>query len=222
MIDEDARDLAVPRRAWPMRQQGDRHRSCCAVGDVLAITEYFVVRERLQPAPRATPSSTRSRRSCKASLGRSPLRVEGVREQQWVLIDYGDVVVHVFLDEIRDFYEIERLYTDVPEGRLGRRRRLPNGRRRALARRVRSVVNRRRLIGIVVGRFGAIAQLVERFHGMEEVRGSIPLSSTPKPQVSGLGFLRLQATGEGGDLNGDLLVPTLGVESGSCLTLWLR
>jgi ribosome-associated protein len=47
--------------------------------------------------------------------GRSPLRSEGVRENQWVLVDYGDVVVHVFLAEVREFYEIERLYTDVPK-----------------------------------------------------------------------------------------------------------
>jgi len=47
--------------------------------------------------------------------GRSPLRVEGVAEQQWVLIDYGDAVVHVFSDEIRAYYEIERLYRDVPK-----------------------------------------------------------------------------------------------------------
>ena len=51
----------------------------------------------------------------KAATGRSPLRTEGASEQQWVLIDYGDVVVHVFLDEIRRFYEIERLYRDVPQ-----------------------------------------------------------------------------------------------------------
>ena len=41
------------------------------------------------------------------------MRSEGVREQEWVLLDYGDVVIHVFLEEIRGFYEIERLYGDV-------------------------------------------------------------------------------------------------------------
>ena len=45
---------------------------------------------------------------------RSPLRIEGLTEQQWVLIDYGDVVVHVFTEETRAYYEIERLYRDVP------------------------------------------------------------------------------------------------------------
>ena len=84
------------------------------VGDVLGVTEYFVV------------ASASNRRLVNAVVEgieeqvrflteRSPLRVEGFREQQWVLMDYGDVVVHVFLSEIRDFYEIERLYTDVPK-----------------------------------------------------------------------------------------------------------
>jgi ribosome-associated protein len=37
-----------------------------------------------------------------------------VSQQQWILIDYGSVVVHVFDDDTRRFYEIERLYSDVP------------------------------------------------------------------------------------------------------------
>ena len=41
------------------------------------------------------------------------MRTEGIREQQWTLIDYGDVVVHVFLESVREFYEIERLYMDA-------------------------------------------------------------------------------------------------------------
>jgi ribosome-associated protein len=51
----------------------------------------------------------------RAELGRSPIRVEGLAEQMWVLVDYGDVVVHVFAEEIRMYYEIERLYRDVPK-----------------------------------------------------------------------------------------------------------
>ena len=45
---------------------------------------------------------------------RRPLRTEGLPDLQWVLLDYGDVVVHVFAEEQRRFYEIERLYRDVP------------------------------------------------------------------------------------------------------------
>ncbi len=82
------------------------------VGDVLAITEYFVVvdapnRRLVRTIVDAVEESVRS------ATGRSPIRVEGLNEQQWVLMDYGDVVVHVFLDEVRRFYEIERLYRDV-------------------------------------------------------------------------------------------------------------
>ena len=82
------------------------------VGDVVGITEYFVV---------ASASNVRQVGAVTdAVLGdiriladRGPLRSEGTREKQWVLIDYGDVIVHIFVDEARRFYEIERLYKDI-------------------------------------------------------------------------------------------------------------
>ena len=83
------------------------------VGDVLAIAGYFVIlgasNVRLV---RAVADEVEAK--VKEEFGRSPVRIEGLREAQWTLIDYGDVVVHVFLDSIREFYEIERLYMDSP------------------------------------------------------------------------------------------------------------
>ena len=113
MIDEEARDLAVS-----AAQIADAHHAndvmVLHVGDVLALTEYFVIasasNKRLVGAIVEEVEA-----QLKVLLDRAPIRVEGVRENQWVLVDYGDVIVHVFLGEIRDFYEIERLYTDVPK-----------------------------------------------------------------------------------------------------------
>jgi ribosome-associated protein len=46
--------------------------------------------------------------------GLLPRRVEGLTESRWVLMDYLDVVVHVFTPETRDFYRLESLWGDVP------------------------------------------------------------------------------------------------------------
>jgi len=47
-------------------------------------------------------------------LGAKPLRREGERFRRWVLLDYVDLVVHIFLQEDRDYYELERLWKDAP------------------------------------------------------------------------------------------------------------
>ncbi len=42
-----------------------------------------------------------------------PLRLEGRTEGEWVLVDFGDIIVHIFQDEARDFYSLERLWGDA-------------------------------------------------------------------------------------------------------------
>lgn len=113
MIDLEARQLAV-RAAQVADAEHATDVVVLHVGDVLGVTEYFVIGSA---SNRRLVSSIVEdvEEQLKLDPGRAPARVEGFREQQWVLMDYGDVVVHVFLAEIRDFYEIERLYTDVPK-----------------------------------------------------------------------------------------------------------
>lgn len=48
------------------------------------------------------------------TVGVSLLGSEGLREGKWVLLDYGEVVVHVFLEPVREYYDIERLWVDAP------------------------------------------------------------------------------------------------------------
>ena len=84
-----------------------------AVGDVLAITDSFVI---------VSATNTRLVRTIAEEIeqqvrdagGPSPLRVEGLDDLHWVLVDYGEFVVHVFLQETREYYELERLWSDVP------------------------------------------------------------------------------------------------------------
>src|SRR5438270_5425145 len=83
------------------------------VGGVLAITDAFVItngNNRRQVLTIAEEVEAQ----VKAVGGPSPIRVEGLTDAQWVLLDYGDFVVHVFLDEVRRYYDLERLWADAP------------------------------------------------------------------------------------------------------------
>jgi len=49
-----------------------------------------------------------------AALGSRALSVEGYQQGSWILMDYGDIVLHVFLEERREYYALERLWGDAP------------------------------------------------------------------------------------------------------------
>ena len=83
------------------------------VGSVLAITDAFVItsagNDRLV---RTIAEEVEAK--VKDAGGPSPIRIEGLDDARWVLIDYGDFVVHVFQSEVRRYYDLERLWADAP------------------------------------------------------------------------------------------------------------
>ena len=83
------------------------------VGEVLAITDAFVITSGSNPRlVRSIAEEVEARVA--EECGPRPLRVEGLDDARWVLLDYGDFVVHVFLDEVRRYYDLERLWRDAP------------------------------------------------------------------------------------------------------------
>ena len=83
------------------------------VSAVLAITDYFVITSGANARQVRTIAEEVEARLGQAAAVK-PLRVEGLDDARWVLMDYGDFVVHVFLEEVRRYYDIERLWSDAP------------------------------------------------------------------------------------------------------------
>jgi ribosome-associated protein len=84
------------------------------VGEVLSITGWFVISTGSNPRQVRTIAEE-VEAQLKAGHDLAPLRVEGLDGLRWVLLDYGDFVVHVFHEEERDYYQLERLWADVPQ-----------------------------------------------------------------------------------------------------------
>lgn len=82
------------------------------VSDVLAITDIFVIVSA--DNERQVSSIVEEIEGEMTEAGFEPKRREGNRENRWVLLDYGGVVVHVQRDAERDFYGLDRLYADCP------------------------------------------------------------------------------------------------------------
>lgn len=77
-----------------------------------AICKYFVICEGNTPN-QVSAIADEVTSSLKKNLKEHPLFVEGLRESRWVGIDYGTVIVHIFIPELREFYNIEHLWADA-------------------------------------------------------------------------------------------------------------
>lgn len=83
------------------------------VSELVVLTDVFVI---------ATGTSNRHVKTLvqevehqlKTGWDRRPLRREGEDHGKWVLLDYGDLVIHVFDEETREYYDLERLWADAP------------------------------------------------------------------------------------------------------------
>ncbi len=84
------------------------------VGDTIGITDVFLIAS----APNTRLVSFLAEeveRAVKAAGGGGPIASEGLEDSNWVLLDFGGFIVHLFLDDTRRFYDLERLWADAPK-----------------------------------------------------------------------------------------------------------
>ncbi len=81
------------------------------VGELTSISDYFVIASGGSAAQVKAMADEVEEKLREA--GYTPVHMEGYQVATWILLDYSDVVVHIFLEETREFYDIERLWTDA-------------------------------------------------------------------------------------------------------------
>ena len=84
------------------------------VSDLLKITDYFIIctaanKRRVDAIAEEVEAQLK-----KAFDGFAPVSIEGLDELEWVLMDYGSIVVHIFQPAQRDFYRLEQLWDEAP------------------------------------------------------------------------------------------------------------
>lgn len=80
-----------------------------AVGELTVLADYFVIATgRSRAQVRAIGGAVEEK--VKHEFGRKPERIEGLGEGSWVLLDYGEVIVHVLMPAERDFYQLEAFW----------------------------------------------------------------------------------------------------------------
>ena len=83
------------------------------VGKLLNVTDYFVICTAANNR-RADSIYEEVEERLRKEAGVKPISVEGVEDGKWILLDYGQIVVHIFLPEQREYYRLEQLWDEAP------------------------------------------------------------------------------------------------------------
>ena len=87
--------------------------SVLAVGKLTSIADYFILASASNERQAAAIADAVGEQ-LKTQLGVKPLLVEGTTPGRWILIDFGDFIIHIFTEDARRFYGLERLWGDAP------------------------------------------------------------------------------------------------------------
>lgn len=94
-----------------------------------AIADYFVICNG-DSTTNVNAVAENIIKKCSEELGMKPLRTQGMENNFWIILDYGHIVVHVFLTQYREFYRLEDLWADAPK-KNHKERRKPAVRKKA-------------------------------------------------------------------------------------------
>ena len=84
--------------------------SVLEIGDISIIADYFIIANGTNSSQ--VQALVDNVEATLAKNGHHPKRIEGIRSTTWVLMDYGDLIVHIFSKEDRLFYDLERIWRD--------------------------------------------------------------------------------------------------------------
>ena len=108
-----SKERALLCAAYALEKKGQNVR-ILEVKSLSSITDYLLIASgRSDRQVQALAEGVRL--GLKKNYDTSPLAVEGMREGRWVLLDYGDVMVHIFQEPAREFYDLEGLWSEAPQ-----------------------------------------------------------------------------------------------------------
>ena len=109
---ENAKEMAKIAYQALTEKKGENVR-VIQITEVATFADYFIIADGNNPSQINALVDNVEEQLSKA--GYEPKRIEGIRNSNWILMDYGDIIVHIFSKEDRLFYDLERIWKDGKE-----------------------------------------------------------------------------------------------------------